>query len=306
MPFLQVRRFNRHDRDQVTALVNAHISAVVPGVSVSVQALMSHLEGEPGEFVIDPWVEERATLVVEQRGRIVAAVHLLRYSGDDRVAEHYRDSGEIRWLLYWPAATYWPDSEKAADALGAACLTQMRSWGVNRCYAEGTLPAPAVYGVSEQWPHIRALYKQLGFEHPARIEVIFVARVDRLPRPVTVPVRGVAGVRTVGVNGTRISAVIDGGVVGYIEVDTNLEAAQRMSRLGGWADIGNLHVEATYRRRGVGTWLVAQAADWLELAGVTRLLAYAGAEEDDWAAFMEASGFRVLTRTVRGLVKTVG
>lgn len=136
--------------------------------------------------------------------------------------------------------------------------------------------------------------------------MVFVARVDRLPRPVTVPVPGMAGVRTVRVNGTRISAVIDGGVVGYIEVDTNLEAAHRISRLGGWADIGNLHVEATYRRRGVGTWLVAQAADWLELAGVTRLLAYAGADEEDGAAFIEASGFRVLTRTVRGLMKTVG
>ncbi len=306
MPDLQVRRFNRHDRDQTTALVNAHIGAVVPGISVSVQALMSQLEGEPGEFVIGPWVEERATLVVEQRGRIVGAAHLLRYSGDDRVGDHYRDTGEIRWLLYWPAATYWPDSEKAADALGAACLTQMKAWGVTRCYAEGTLPAPAVYGLSEQWPHIRALYERLGFERPTRSEVIFVARVDRLPRPVPVQVAGVEAVRTVGVNGTRISAVINAGSVGYIEVDTNHEAAQRMSRLGVWADIGNLHVEATYRRRGVGTWLVAQAADWLELAGATRLLAYAGADEEDGAAFMEASGFRVLTRTVRGLMKTVG
>ncbi len=82
MSSVQVRRFNRHDRDQVTALVNAHISAVVPGVSVSVQALMSQLEGEPGEFIIGPWVDERATLVVEQRGRIVAAAHLLRYGGE--------------------------------------------------------------------------------------------------------------------------------------------------------------------------------------------------------------------------------
>lgn len=31
---IEVRPFQRGDRDQVTALVNAHIQAVVPGMSV--------------------------------------------------------------------------------------------------------------------------------------------------------------------------------------------------------------------------------------------------------------------------------
>lgn len=35
------------DREPVTTLVNAHIAAVVRGVSVSVQGLMSQLEREP-------------------------------------------------------------------------------------------------------------------------------------------------------------------------------------------------------------------------------------------------------------------
>src|ERR1700678_1712557 len=99
MSSIEVRPFRRSDREQLTRLVNAHVAAVVPGVSVSVNGVMSQLEREPGEFIVDPWVTERATLVAEQRGRIVAAAHLLRYANEERVSESYRDAGEIRWLL---------------------------------------------------------------------------------------------------------------------------------------------------------------------------------------------------------------
>jgi hypothetical protein len=68
-PSIQVRPFARGDREQVTTLVNAHIGAVVPNVSVSVQGLLSQLEREPGEFIVDRWVTERLTLVAEQHGR---------------------------------------------------------------------------------------------------------------------------------------------------------------------------------------------------------------------------------------------
>ena len=49
-----VRPFRRADREQLTALVNDHIQAVVPGVSVSVNTVMSQLERDPGEFIVDP------------------------------------------------------------------------------------------------------------------------------------------------------------------------------------------------------------------------------------------------------------
>jgi hypothetical protein len=48
MPPIEIRPFRRSDRDQVTALVNAHIEAVLPGVSVSANAVLSKLEREPG------------------------------------------------------------------------------------------------------------------------------------------------------------------------------------------------------------------------------------------------------------------
>ena len=88
----QIRPFRRSDRDQVTALVNAHAQAVVPGVSVSVNAVLSHLEREPGEFLVDPWVRERVTLVAEQRGRISAVAHLVRYGTEPDVGPAMRDT----------------------------------------------------------------------------------------------------------------------------------------------------------------------------------------------------------------------
>jgi hypothetical protein len=84
MSDVQVRPFRRADRHQLTQLINAHAGAVVPGMSVSVNTVLSSLERQPGEFIVDPWVSERVTLVAEQRNRIAAAAHLLRYYPDDR------------------------------------------------------------------------------------------------------------------------------------------------------------------------------------------------------------------------------
>ena len=288
-----IRPFVRGDREQVTSLVNAHIAAVAPGVSVSVQALLSVLEREPGEFIVDRWVRDRLTMVAEQRGRVVAAAHLLRYADDAETGENYRDAGEIRWLVCWP------DASAAGDALAVACHAQFHRWGVGRRYADGSLPAPAVYGVPEQWPHIRALYERIGFRHDGPTEIVYLARVDALARP-EAPIARLATRRTVGINGTRITAVLDSAEVGYIEVDTNLDAGPRVSRTGTWADVGNLWVEPDHRRRGIGRWLVGRAATWLDLGGTTRLLDYADAGEETYMAFLSAAGFTVLTRTARG------
>lgn len=106
MSSFEVRPFQRSDREQLTALVNAHVQAVVPGLSVSVNAVLSQLEREPGEFIVGPWVVERVTLVAEQRGRVAAAAHLLRYGDGAEVGKHYRGAGEIRWLVCWPEAPF--------------------------------------------------------------------------------------------------------------------------------------------------------------------------------------------------------
>jgi GNAT superfamily N-acetyltransferase len=280
-------------------------------MSVSVNTVLSSLERQPGEFIVDPWVSERVTLVAEQRNRIAAAAHLLRYYPDDRAGESARDAGEIRWLLYWPLAPagnpFWPDVTGSAEALIAACADVFDRWGVTRQYADGELPVPGVYGVPEQWPHIAALYRRVGFTHTGHTEVVYLAQVKDLPSADAPPLDGLTVRRSVGINGCRFSAVLGEEVIGYIETEV-LDEGERMSRHGGWADVGNLHVASPYRRRGLGSWLLGQAADWLRLAGVSRLLNYAwlegtdpgGLNYDDYRAFLPAVGFRELTRTARG------
>ena len=50
----------------------------------------------------------------------------------------------------------------------------------------------------------------------------------------------------------------------------------------------------------MATWLAGQAADWLRLARVERLLDYAWPEEEAMLALLGRLGFRELTRTARG------
>ena len=53
-------------------------------------------------------------------------------------------------------------------------------------------------------------------------------------------------------------------MIGYAEIEI-FDAGQRLPRDGGWADIGNLRAAEQYRRRGVASWLLGQAAGWLRL-----------------------------------------
>jgi GNAT superfamily N-acetyltransferase len=311
MSAIEVRPFRRSDRDQLTQLVNAHAAAVIPGMGASVSTVLSALERQPGEFIEDPWVSERVTLVAVLAGRIAAAAHLLRYFPDDRAGPAARDVGEVRWLLFWPEAPAgnpcWPDATAAANALMAACLRQLAQWGVTRQEAGGELPVSGVYGVPEQWPHVSALYERAGFAHTGHTEVVYLARVEDLPGPAGPPLAGLSVRRTVGMNGTRLSAVLGDDVIGYIEVEV-FDEGERLSRHGGWADVGNLHVTEAYRRRGVGRWLLMQAAGWLRACGVDRLLDYAWLDGTDpggldyagYRAFLPAAGFQELTRTRRG------
>lgn len=318
MSSIRVRPFRRSDRDQLTDLVNAHAAAVVPGLGVSVAIVLSQLEREPGEFIVDPWVSERTTLVAEQRDRVAAAAHLLRYDTGEQVGPGYRGTGEIRWLLFWPEGPaisnpYWSEASEAAEALIAACIRQFGEWRVTSLGAGGELPVAGVYGVPEQWPHVAALYERAGFVHDGHTEAVYLRRLEDLPAPAEPPVPGLSVRRSVGLNGTRLSAVLAEQVIGYIEVELR-EEGERLPRSGGWADVGNLRVTEPYRRRGVATWLLAHAGDWLRLAQVGRLLDYAWLEPDQdgtgqdyrgYRAFLAASGFTMLTRTKRGWTRTV-
>lgn len=289
-----VRPYRRADREQLTDLVTAHAAAVVPGVSVSVNTVLSQLEREPDEYIVDPWVAQRHTLVAVEADGVVAGALLLRYRDDDGVGEAFRDAGEIHWLVARP------DKPAAADALLTACHDVLDQWQVRRRYADGSLPALATYGVPACWPHIRDAYRRAGFVFDGQIEVILVAAIDDLPRGDGPADDRLQAVRSVGDCGTRWSALLDGGVVGFVEVETDKTKGGVRSRLAGWADVGNLYVDPEHRRQGVGTWLVGHAAQWLRLGQVQRVLAYSWPEQHDELGFLTAVGFRELTRTERG------
>jgi GNAT superfamily N-acetyltransferase len=312
VPPVHIRPFHRNDRDQLTELVNAHAAAVVPGMGTSVAALLASLERDPGEPITDPWVARRVTLVAEQQHRVVAAAHLLGYGDDERVDQSYRRLGEIGWLVFWPEAPagnrHWADATGAAEKLMAACIAQFEAWEVTSQSAAGDLPVLCgVYGVPEQWPHVAALYQRAGFRPAGHSEIIYLAPVAGLPRPARPPLDGLTVRRSVGLSGTRLAAVRAEEDLGHIEVDIRGKG-ERLSPHGRWADIGNLHVTSEYRRRGVGTWLLGQAAGWLELAQVHNLLDYCYADRDNpdhcdpagRQAFLAATGFRRLTLTRRG------
>jgi GNAT superfamily N-acetyltransferase len=300
---IEVRPFRRSDREQLTTLVNAHVAAVIPGVSVSTNTVLSQIEREPGEFIVDPWVTERTTLVAVERDRVVAAAHLRRYGTTEEVGEAYRDTGEIAWLLAWPDAPYWPD-HGAGNELAARCVEQLRRWGVGRMYADGALPAPGVYGVPEQWPHIRSIYGSNSFVYDGHLEIVLLAVIDDIPPAPVLPDTVVA--RRVGINGTRLSAYVGDDEAGFIEVDTELARGSALSRYAGWADIGNLHVADAHRADEIRRWLIATAADWLRLGRIDRLLAYADETEEELATFLREIGFREITRTQRGWIRRDG
>ena len=300
MSTVAVRPFRRGDRDQLTRMINAHIGAVVPGFSVSVNTVMSQLEREPAEFIVDPWVAERVTLVAEHRGSLVAAAHLLRYDDAEDVGVYYRGLSEIRWLVHHlpGPGPDWPDGGEAAGAMGRAAMAQLTRWGGPVRGADGALPAPGVYGVPEQWPHIRELYRDLGFVHTGDTEVVLLARVEDLPSG-TDDDHGWEIRRTMGINGVRLTAMSGEKAVGSIELDTDLAVAGLLSPHQGWADVGNLQLDHS-DREGLSITLFAAASEWLKLARIDRLLHYASDTDQEALALAASVGFQVLTRTQRG------
>lgn len=297
----EIRPFRRSDRDQVTSLVNAHIEAVLPGVTVSPNAVLSQLEREPHETVVDPWVVHRETWVAEEHGRIAGAAHLVRYGTGTSVGPDLRGRGDVRWFLHWPGGT----ADAVGSALLAAAVGSLRRQGVSGIGADVGLPAPAAYGVSDRWPHVGAALERAGFVPGDRVEVVLAAAVDDLPDggPPLLPGLSLRG--GMGGHAHRYSAVLDGRVVGFHEVSGDLTEGGTKSRLAGWADGWELWVHRDLRRRGVATWLLGHAADRLRSGGARRVLDYAVAApeadvEPGVLPFLLARGYRELSRTRRG------
>ena len=60
---VQIAPLNRSHLPQVLALVNSHLSTVIPGWSLTADYFWERLQSEPQEYITDPWVVERKSII---------------------------------------------------------------------------------------------------------------------------------------------------------------------------------------------------------------------------------------------------
>lgn len=280
------------------ALVNNHLQAVVPGWAMPDGAVAAHLNENYGEFVTDPWVTDRATLLVSEGWEVLAAAHLLRYGDGEGVGRHFRGAGEIAWLLCAPGRP------EAASAVLSEARETLASWGVRREeVCSGGLPVPALGGVPDCWPHVAEALLAAGYTPgPEHREALYGGTLVGVREPGAPPLRGLELRRGAGRFGVRFSAVADGGEkLGHLECAADLTEGGHLPALGGWADLAELWVREGSRSRGVGGWLVEHAAGWLRMAGCDRVVVPVDGNDEAAGAgrFYRRFGWEVLARLAR-------
>jgi GNAT superfamily N-acetyltransferase len=291
-----VESFRPEHLPQVRALINGHLNAAVPGWSLPEAFIASRLRREPEEYVVDPWVTRRATLCAVERDRVVAAAHLRCYGGHATVGDAYRAVGEVAWLVAWPAA------EQAGDELLAAAGEQLAAWEVRARWAATGLPVPVLSGVPDAWPHIAAALAQAGFRPtPDHAEAVYGGDLAAVPAPPAPPLAGLRLRRTVGDTTVRFAGVLDDRELGVCECDLDLTLGGARPALWRWAELANLQVEAGWRGRGIGGWLVGHAAAWLRVGGYERIVLTTSIDDEAAGSgrFYRRLGLEVLTRLER-------
>jgi GNAT superfamily N-acetyltransferase len=294
----QIRPFARHDRDQLLSLANHHIACVLPGGSIPASTLLAHMEHDVHEYVIDPWVTERRTIIGTSADRLVAAAHLKRYGNQTPpVSTSFADAGVIDWLICWP------NQMDTGQMLLRAALDQFRQWQTRIWYADGSLPCLGVYGISDAWPHIQALVTDAGFDdREGRVEVIFAGELSAVEAPGPAPCSDLTVRRVLGNLGTSFQAILGDEVVGVFEVEDDYTRGGSVMALDGWADEDNHWVREDLRGRGIGSWLFRHGCSWLRLGGSRRILTYALEDEDlsALARYYGRHGLVPINRTRRG------
>lgn len=294
---MRVRPYERADLPPLLDLVNGHLSAAVPGWTLTETFLSEHLTRNPGEFVTDPWVTERTTLCAREGHRMLAAAHLLRYGAGLEVGEHLRDTGEIGWFVFLP------DHESAAAEVLAHAQEVFAAWGVSRQRAFGAgLPKLPLLGIPDSWPHVARALDAAGYEptYKAHRGALYGGSLDGVPVSGDPPVPGITVRRTAGLFGVRFTALLDGEEVGLCECVVDLGGGGALPALGGWAELSEMRVAEEWRNRRVGSWLVGEAVDWLKLSRRDRVVLVV--DEDDERAgagrFYRRFGWGALTREI--------
>jgi GNAT superfamily N-acetyltransferase len=298
---MHIEPYNTHHLPELQRLVNHHLSVMIPGWSLPASYIEQHLQRNPHQPIIDPWVAERKTLLAIEKRRVVAAAHLLRYGTEDDVGKDYKGVGDIAWLLAWGE-----NLDEAAGLLNAA-HEQMDTWKATQIFAwDSHLPATLSMGIAEVWPHLIQLFTQNGYA-PHRSEALYGGWLRDIPAPTSPPLEGLTFKRSVGqIWGVNFVAHIGDEEIGFCECVPDLTEGGALPSLRGWAELGNLWIDDVWRGHGIGTWLVRHAVEWLRLAGCDRIVL--ACDQDDEAAgagrFYRRFGWDVFTRIHDGWSRT--
>jgi GNAT superfamily N-acetyltransferase len=296
---ITVESFQAEHLPQLQALVNAHIGALVPGWALPAAYLAERLARNPGEYIVDPWVIERATLCAIEQRRVVAAAHLLRYGSGPEVGARLRNVGEIAWLFGWP------DAAEAIAATLLAAHQQLKHWKVAGGWALESPPIGPFAGLPDAWPHIATALARVGYRagQGTRQESIYGGWLPQVPPPGEPPIEGITLQRTAGGFGTCFTALLSGQAIGACECIADLGEGGALPALRGWGELTKLEVHPDWRSRGIGSWLVQHAVAWLRLGGCDRVVLSVAAENEAAGAgrFYQRLGWQPLVRLQRGL-----
>jgi GNAT superfamily N-acetyltransferase len=294
---IQVRPFENTHLPQIQKLVNSHLSTIVPGWALPTEYIASRLAADPDEYIIDPWVIERRTLVVVERGSVSAAAHLLRYGNGPEVSKDYNEAGEMKWFLAWP------ESANSAATLLEAVKEQMYGWQVRHYYATNSLPVPIPGGLPDVWPHIGAFLERAGFYTDfTGTEAIYGGGLPALEPQSDLPVPGIWIERHVYRDGPCFKVFHGEEEAGSFSVATDLSKGGQLPALLGWGELADIQISENWRNRGLGSWLMGHVVSWLRLAGCSRVIFSVASENESLGAdrFYRRFGWNVLARFKKG------
>ncbi len=298
----RVRTFRRDDRDQLTDLVNSPPLRRRAGRAALGQQ-RAREPGAPARRARRRPVGRRARDV---RRRVPAP-------GGGRRAPapvHGRAGGERRLPRRRPRAVA---PRHAARRRGPGAV---RRGPRGRGRADGRVPRPArrvagargvrgraapfagVYGVPEQWPHVREALERAGFRPGEHAETVLLAPTSALPAPSRAGRRRPAA-HARPRRGRAVHRAPRHGD-GRVRRDRHDPRPRRAAGRDG------RHRRAGGPRARPGAddallaGVLAEARAWLELAGVHRVLVGTDATDHEEIAQLRAWGFRELTTVSRG------
>lgn len=302
---LEITEFGSTLLSNLTRLANSHLSAVSPGWQLAPQQVEAVLSGAHGFWRLRYPDREQAgqeTLCVTELVRLAAAARLVyTHPSPGTNSESPRLEAHLSWLFADPeddAALGLLIDELVARAVRRGCS---RVWASTRCdFGIGWFNLP------DTWPHLIRGLQRAGFETVDRW-VMLTSDIGPPEPAEDPPIRRRELHWEVSESSLewRLEARRDGEVIGECEawgIPPYLKGCPGYSE---WVTLEWLNVAESYRRRGIGRFLLQEQLRAQAERGVKHAMLWA--ESGNLAArrFCDAAGFSPRTESWR-LVKRLG